>query len=430
MRRAKTSKCASNRLKAHHPSLRSPCHLVTLSPLHANPSATIPSLHIALVILHADPARGGAERYTADLAAALAARGHAVSILATDFGPAIDGVEFIPVSSRAATRRGRYARFLKSLDRNLAEKTYDVVHAMLPVRRCDLYHPHAGLAAEAMATGHKKYAGRVSQAASRIGNQLNPRRRLMAEVERDLLTGSRPPVLLCLSELVKQIVGNHYALPAEKLATLFNGVDLNRFDPAPDQRQRDRSELAIADDRIAVLMVAQNFGLKGLKEAILALAELADPRLLLLVAGRDKPEAYEHLARSRGIGAQVRFLGQVPDPCPLYRAADFLVLPTRRDSCSLAVLEALAMGLPVISTRANGACEIMQDGRHGYVLADPRAVPALADAMRKLLVPAARQSMRQACLDLRPRLSSDAHVDRLLEIYASCKSLSQKSTAC
>ena len=389
----------------------------------------LPSLHLALTILHADPARGGAERYTADLAAALAARGHQVAILATDHGPPIPGVTFVELSSGAATRAGRYGTFLKSLDAHLAAQTYDIVHAMLPVRHCHIYHPHAGLAAEAMAAGHLKYTGKLSRAASKIGNQLNLRRRMMADVERELLTGPRPPVLLCLSELVKGMVTNHYTLPPEKLATLFNGVDLTRFTPAPDQRPADRRNLSIQDDQIAILIVAQNFALKGLKEAILALAEVSDPRLQLLVAGKDDPAPYQQLAKSRGIGNQVHFLGHVADPRPLYRAADFFVLPTRRDSCSLVVLEALAMGLPVISTAANGACEIMQDSTHGFILPDPRSVPALAAAMKKMLPPAARQSMRDACLNLRPRLSSDAHVDRLLEIYASCKTPSQNSTA-
>src|SRR5439155_7596627 len=80
--------------------------------------------------------------------------------------------------------------------------------------------------------------------------------------------------------------------------------------------------------------------------------------------------------------ARVSFAGAVADPRPFYRDADFFVLPTKHDPCSLVVLEALAMGLPVISTKFNGACEIMTDGVHGYVLDDPADVNALAAAMR------------------------------------------------
>ena len=65
------------------------------------------------------------------------------------------------------------------------------------------------------------------------------------------------------------------------------------------------------------------------------------------------------------------------------------------------------MGLPVISTVFNGACEIMNDGRHGFVLADPADAPMLTAAMRQLLDPTARAKMSQACLELRPSLSLD-----------------------
>jgi glycosyltransferase involved in cell wall biosynthesis len=83
----------------------------------------------------------------------------------------------------------------------------------------------------------------------------------------------------------------------------------------------------------------------------------------------------------------------------------------------MVVLEALAMGLPAISTVFNGACEIMNDGEHGFVLANPADVPALTEAMGRLMDPIARQRMHEACLALRPNLSFDAHMDRLEEIY-------------
>jgi UDP-glucose:(heptosyl)LPS alpha-1,3-glucosyltransferase len=81
------------------------------------------------------------------------------------------------------------------------------------------------------------------------------------------------------------------------------------------------------------------------------------------------------------------------------------------------VLEALAMGLPVISTRFNGACEIMTDGVHGYVLDDPDDIDALADAMRKMLAPERRRVMSEACLALRPKLSYEHHLAELVRIY-------------
>ena len=386
-------------------------------------------MNVGLVIFHADPARGGAERYTADLTAALAGRQHHVSILASDFGSAISGVEFVPMDSRARSRTAQFTRFLGLLDEHLAVHSYDIVHAMLPVRRCDVYHPHAGLAAESIREGHRKRSSPISRAAARLGNRLNRKRRRFAEIENDLLTGSRPPVLLCLSDYVKKSVRRYYDLPEDRMATLFNAVDLARFDPAGQDRQKNRKALEIPPDRIVALMVAQDFARKGLRQTIQAMQRIADPRLLLLVVGKDNATQYRRLAASAGVAGKIRFIGPVDDPRPFYSAADFFVLPTSHDPCSLVVLESLAMGLPAISTVFNGACQIMENGRHGYVLNDPKDVDALAAAMRDMLSAGSRAAMSTECLSLRPRLSFDSHVDRLLAIYASCKSFSQKSTA-
>ena len=114
---------------------------------------------------------------------------------------------------------------------------------------------------------------------------------------------------------------------------------------------------------------------------------------------------------------RVFFAGPTTDPYVFYRAADFFVLPTRHDPCSLVVLESLAMGLPVISSIFNGACEIMTDGVHGFVLQDPRNVQALAACYQRLTDLLFRNSMSDACLKVRPRLSYVHHLHALLNIY-------------
>jgi UDP-glucose:(heptosyl)LPS alpha-1,3-glucosyltransferase len=164
-------------------------------------------------------------------------------------------------------------------------------------------------------------------------------------------------------------------------------------------------------------MIAQDYHRKGLAEAIAALARIQDKRLVLLVVGKQDPSAYRKLAQRQGVGDRVFFAGKTADPYAFYRSADMFVLPTRHDPCSLVVLEALAMGVPVISTIFNGACEIMEGGRHGFVLPDPADISALADSFRALLDDSARAAMSQECLGLRPRLAYDRHLDELMKIY-------------
>ena len=374
-------------------------------------------MKIALVILHADPSRGGAERYTVDLAAALTARGHEVSLVATTFA-GVTGAQQIRLSAAAPTRLGTYIRFLDALDAHLAVEQYDIVHAMLPVRRCDVYHPHAGLAVEAIDSGHEKYDG-FRRPLAALANRFNRKRQHFAAVERALLSGAHPPVVLCLSEYVKATVRKHYSLPQKKLATLFNAVDLNKFDPGARAEAGDeiRRRFNIAPNAVAALMIAQDFQRKGLTTAILALPK-DNALLILLVVGKEPAEHYEKRAAAAGVQDRVVFAGSTTDPYAFYRAADFFVLPTRHDPCSLVVLESLAMGVPVISTAMNGACEIMSDGVHGFVLPDPRDVVALSRCYMRLTDDSARRAMSAACLALRPRLSQEGHLARLEEIYS------------
>ena len=107
-------------------------------------------LKIALVNFRGLPSVGGAERYTADLAAALVDKGHEAVILCSDQAELGGGVDVVKLAAGGLTRTGKYLRFLDSLEEHLRAEKYDIVHAMLPVRECDVYHPHAGLAAAIM----------------------------------------------------------------------------------------------------------------------------------------------------------------------------------------------------------------------------------------------------------------------------------------
>jgi UDP-glucose:(heptosyl)LPS alpha-1,3-glucosyltransferase len=289
-------------------------------------------LNIALVILHADPARGGAERYTIDLAdRAGAARTCDLDSLLQLREP-IENVRFVKLTQRGATRTGKYLRFLDSLDAHLKDNRYDIVHAMLPVRTCDVYHPHAGIAAEAM----EKWTTTFNSPPPGDG-----------EGGAKLLTGPKPPVVLALSEYIKdssasttrcrRIGWRHCSMRWTRPISIPRGRDIA---PALSPMSDEGTPYAYT-----MLMVAQDFVRKGLLQAIQAMAMLESwyKPLRLVVVGDDRSEPYERKARD--LDLDVKFVGGVNDTRPYYRSADFLVLPTRHDPCSLVVLEGLAMGL-------------------------------------------------------------------------------------
>jgi UDP-glucose:(heptosyl)LPS alpha-1,3-glucosyltransferase len=374
---------------------------------------------VALAILHADPRKGGAEGYTVNLAHSLVRRGHDVTLVATTFGPQCEGVRQAPLDGRGVTRLGRYRAFLDSLDRHLGAARYDVVHSIAPVRHCNFYHPQAGLAAEALASGHLKYEG-FRRPLDKLATRLNRKRQFVASVERQALDAPDGPTVLCVSDMVRRTGLEHYpSMPGDRLVTLFNAVDPARFDPAANAGAAGevRDRFGIGADKVVALIVAQDFKRKGLRPAIEAVARVPDPRLVLLVVGKPDPRPYQQLAARLNVSNRILFAGPTADTYGFYRAADLFVLPTWHDPCSLVVLEALAMGLPTITTVQNGACELIEEGRHGYVLRDPSDVESLARGMTQLLDPGVRAAQREACLALRPRLSYEHHLDQLESLY-------------
>lgn len=385
-------------------------------------------MRIGLVILHADPQRGGAERYTVDLAGALAAEGDDVSLIASSFGEVPAGVRSLVAAAPGWTRSGRYLRFLGSVDQILDRERFDVVHAALPVRRCDVYHPHAGLALDAVRQGHQKRTG-WARWWSRIGNRLNGRRQLFASVEQKLLGSVQPPIVISLSDYVGAGIAGTYRLPASQVVKLFNAVDIKRFDPERIDLSREpiRASLNLASDDVAVLMIAQDFERKGLPEALRAFASVAASRLKLIVVGKQPVAPYEKLAEELKISDRVIFAGPTKEPERFYASADAFVLPTRHDPCSLVVLEALAMGLPVISTRFNGACEIITDGEHGAIVSSADDHAGLVTALAGLLDDQHRTEQHEACLGLRQLLSHTHHLRQLRDIYSQAMSRSLPS---
>ena len=113
---------------------------------------------------------------------------------------------------------------------------------------------------------------------------------------------------------------------------------------------------------------------------------------------------------------RVLFVGSVNDPRPYYGAADFLLLPTKRDTCSLVVLEALAMGLPVVTTRQNGASDVVEDGKQGIIV-EHGDEAGLSGALEAMLDAGRLREMSRAALAMRAGLSFERHAERIEEVY-------------
>jgi UDP-glucose:(heptosyl)LPS alpha-1,3-glucosyltransferase len=168
-----------------------------------------------------------------------------------------------------------------------------------------------------------------------------------------------------------------------------------------------------------LLIVAHNFALKGVPSLVRAtgrLAALGCP-VRLAVAGGKRHAAAARLAAREGVADRVSFLGSVDDAAPWYAAADAYVQPTFYDPCSLVVLEAFAAGLPVVTSRFNGAGELLTEGREGYLVDDPANVDELVQRLRPLLEPEIRERMGLAARQLAEQHSWERNCHEVLDVY-------------
>ncbi|HLQ44320.1 MAG TPA: glycosyltransferase family 4 protein, partial [Planctomycetaceae bacterium] len=137
----------------------------------------------------------------------------------------------------------------------------------------------------------------------------------------------------------------------------------------------------------------------------------------VVVVGGKRVRAMQQLANWHGVNRHVTFVGSVKDPRDFYAAADVYVQPTFYDPCSLVVLEALACGLPVITTKFNGAGELLTIGEHGYVLDDPADSSSLAELMRRTLNADCRTAMSRAARQLALRHNFEDNVRQIVSVY-------------
>lgn len=323
---------------------------------------------------------GGAEQTLLLLARGLMARGHDVHALVS----AWEGERPRGLRVRLATARGRGAARLKSFAQHAVELMRELaLDTCLSLERapgCPVFRAGDGCHAAWL-----EHRSPYESLLKRMSFQFNPLHRTHLDLEQRTFSSPELVRVIANSRLVAGEIRHHYGLAEDKIRVVYNGVDEQMLRPARsgEVRRRARQELGLASGQPVLLFLGSGFERKGLAFAMKALASL--PEATLLVAGRDRTGPYEHLAQRLGVARQVRFLGQRGDAPRLIAAADAMVLPTIYDPCSNACLEALYVGTPVVTTLANGACELIQEGVNGALAPEPADQGSLAAACQRAL---------------------------------------------
>ncbi len=387
----------------------------------------MPGLRLAVNFQRVDPAKGGAETYVADLCRRLVRAGHRVDLYAESWDEAALPVEVgrvrVPVSGR--TRLGRIDSFARNSEILLRDQPYDCTVGFINTWAHDVLIPQGGVHGASLEHNARRFRSSLGRTLYLAGKRLNPRFGFYRAVERrqyDPRRGAR--LIVAVSRMVQGHLERFQGVPAERVRVIPNAIDADRL-LVPDPlrtRAAFRAECGLQPDDLVALFVGHNFRLKGLPDLLDALrlrarrTPTARP-IHLLACGGGRLGPIERQIRRLGLEQTVHLLGFVPDIRAAFHASDFFVLPTYYDPCSLVVFEALAVGLPVITTACNGAGELIAPGREGFVIPAPQAHVHLADALDALSDDAARRHMSEHAVRLGRAQSFDRHVERLVAVF-------------
>lgn len=343
----------------------------------------------SILILKRDFASlGGAEKYARRLSFAFAEKRYKVTLLTTGPTPSDLPFEVITQPLKSKTSVGK----IKEFDRFCQEMSQSLPHDLVFGLDRNLFQTHlrAGSGVHRAFLEHRK---KSEPQWKQIRHFLNPLHRTLLSIEKKSFEHPALQVLFVNSHLVKQEILSHYSVDEKKIVVIHNGVEWNEW-----QRSFDEGQPQGKNQRFEFLFVGNNWERKGLKILLKGLSLLSSSDFHLSVVGADKNAGqFAHLAEQLGLRQQVTFYGSQKEIAPFYQKADCLVIPSFYDPFANVTVEALAMGLFVVSSKTNGGSEVLTP-KTGCIIPDLQNEEEVAHA---LLIALNHPKTRESSLAIR-----------------------------
>jgi UDP-glucose:(heptosyl)LPS alpha-1,3-glucosyltransferase len=303
---------------------------------------------------------GGAERYLHGVIEELIARGHKVHLFANAWSET-PGVQFHRVPMIRGMSWTKILTFALAAQSVVKRAECDLVFSLDRTFKQDVYRAGDGC--------HREWL--IERGGGRFA-QFNPLHLTTLALEKRVFSPARTGWIIANSKRGKDEIIKHYNFPAERVEVIYNGVDLKRFQPRPAK---------VMGKEVRLLFVGTGFQRKGLAFCIGALRKL--PQFYnLTIVGKGDIRHYARQAADLGVADRVRFAGHDLDMPAEYARADVLVHPAIYEPFANVCLEALASGIPVVTSRVNGASEIIRPGENGAIVEHPHDLEELVAAIR------------------------------------------------
>jgi UDP-glucose:(heptosyl)LPS alpha-1,3-glucosyltransferase len=371
-------------------------------------------MNIALVKRRYSLRHGGSERYCVNLARRLQALGHEVTVLGESIDSELqDEVRFVPIESNRLTSWTRNRSFAENCGKEAGSRSFDIVYGIGRYFGLDAVRVTERLQSHWVDV---YYRNRINHALQRI----NPRHRTLIELERSIYRSDQVRRIVTQSKLDRRLVMEIYGVPEEKIRTIYNGVDTATFHPGVRQARDDiRRELGIDGDVPLMVFASMDFEGKGLRSLLKALSLTRHVRATLLVLGTGPVRKFARIARALGVEKRVHFAGRRDDIQNYYGAGDLFLLPTAYEPFPNVNLEAMACGMPAMTTRTNGGADVIQAGRSGYLVSGVDAVDEMTACLDRhfCLSDEARDEMSRRCWETAQRMTVEKNVAQTLDMF-------------
>ncbi len=367
-------------------------------------------MHITLIRQRYNP-YGGAERFLSRALGALDNTDIKVSLVARDWEP-IKGIDFVRCNPFYLGRLWRDWSFARKVCKQIKALKPDLVQSHERVACCDIYRAGDGV--------HSVWLEQKARDMSWLAQmhvRFSPYHNYIKRAEKRLFESPRLRAVICNSSMVRAEILQRFKIDQSKIHVIYNGVDTKLFHPnIKQQKITIREQWDIPDAANVFGFVGSGFERKGLLQ-VLRSFKLLPENCYLLVAGYDKREQfYREEADRLDIKSRVKFLGPQKNVIPCYAAADVFVLPTLYDPFPNVVLEALACGLPVITSTKSGAAEVITDYGNGFVC-DAYDLVKLQEAMRILCDKDVAESMGKQARLVAEKYDLDKMAENLTSLY-------------
>lgn len=364
--------------------------------------------------------QGGGERQIGYLIEGLLAHGYAVHLFSTQ-PPSprpIEGLVHHKVAIIPLSRAFRALGFALMVRAALRRASLTVVQSFERTLGQQIYRAGEGVHREWL-----RRKRRTTPPLARGWSRLSLFDHVTLALERRVFRDT--PTIITNSQRGQEEVAWHYGVPPTRMATIYNGVEIERFHTGVRQRLRkaQRAAWGVSADELVLLYVGSGLHRKGLDAVVKALGELRRRGLInirLIAVGKGRLGPYQRLAHKLSVADLVRFEGYRHDVESCYAGADLFVLPTLYDPFANACLEAMACGLPVITTEANGAAELLHNGVNGYVLDEMPSTETFVDALLPILLSRERrQAMGEAAYRTAREYPLSRALTQTLQLYES-----------